>query len=142
MPIQFPVRPGTILLCNYATGFRPPEMVKRRPVIVVSPCLPHRDRLCAVAPLSTTAPAREVPYICRLELRIPLPPPFGALVCWAKADVIATMGFDRLDLFRTKRDFSGKRKYLHPRISDDDLRRVRVAVLHGLGLGGLTMHLP
>ena len=141
MPIQFPVAPGTILLCDYS-GFRPPEMIKRRPVVVISPRLPHRDHLCAVVPLSTTAPGRNVPYVCRLELAIGLPPPFdGERLCWAKADMVATVGFGRLDLFRTGRDVTRRRQYLHPRLSAADLQRVRAAVLHGLGLGDLTAHL-
>ena len=138
MPLLFPVLPGTILLCDYTRGFRLPEMVKRRSVIVISPRLPHRDYLWAVVPLSTTAPARDVAYVCRLELARPLPPPFDAAVCWAKADMVATVGFERLDLFRTGRDRTGRRQYLHPRLSDADLTRVRAAVLHGLGLGSLT----
>src|SRR5437773_1314132 len=137
MPLLFPVPPGTILLCDYTRGFRLPEMVKRRPAIVISPRLPHRDYLWAVVPLSTTAPARDVAYVCRLELARPLPPPFDAAVCWAKADMVATVGFERLDLFRTGRDRTGRRQYLHPRLSDADLTRVRAAVLHGLGLGSL-----
>src|SRR5207248_7318416 len=125
MPIQFPVAPGTILLCDYS-GFRPPEMIKRRPVVVISPRLPHRDHLCAVVPLSTTAPGRNVPYVCRLELAIGLPPPFdGERLCWAKADMVATVGFGRLDLFRTGRDVTRRRQYLHPRLSAADLQRVR-----------------
>ncbi|WP_198669160.1 type II toxin-antitoxin system PemK/MazF family toxin [Elioraea thermophila] len=61
MPILYPVAAGTILLCDDDTGFRPPEMVKRRPVVVVSPRLPHRDGLATVVPLSTTAPREPVP---------------------------------------------------------------------------------
>jgi uncharacterized protein YifN (PemK superfamily) len=138
MPIHFPVAPGTILLCDYR-GFRAPEMVKRRPVVVISPRLPHRDMLCSVVPLSTTAPSKDLPYVCRLDLPIALPAPFDTeRVCWAKADMVATVSFSRLDLFRTARDFSGKRRYLRPRLPDEDLRRVRAAVLHGLGLGSLT----
>jgi mRNA interferase MazF len=143
MPIQFPVAPGTILLCDYSGGFRPPEMVKRRPVIVVSPRLQHRDNLCAVVPLSTTPPVPELlPYVCRLDLEKPLPSPFDAATCWAKADMIATVGFARLDLFRTERDReTGRRRYYHPRLPAAELVRVRAAVLHGLGLGHLTPHL-
>lgn len=138
MPIQFPVAPGTILLCDYTGGFRPPEMVKRRPVVVVSPRLPRRDYLCAVVPLSTEPPPPGVLYACQIELERPLPEPFDATVCWAKADMLATVGFGRLDLFRTARDFTGRRQYLHPRLSPPDLKRVRVAMLYGLGLGPLT----
>lgn len=141
MAIQYPVSPGTLLLCNYDTGFNPPEMVKRRPAVVISPRLPRRDGLCTVVPLSTTPPDHDVPYQCRIELPAPLPEPFTALVVWAKADMMATVGFQRLDLFRTARDQSGRRKYLTPKLPPDDLLRVRVSVLHALGLSDLTKFL-
>jgi mRNA interferase MazF len=31
MPLKFHPEPGTILICDYTTGFIAPEMVKRRP---------------------------------------------------------------------------------------------------------------
>src|SRR3546814_2449978 len=37
---------GTILTCNFDAGFKEPEMVKRRPVIVVSPKISIRAGLC------------------------------------------------------------------------------------------------
>jgi mRNA interferase MazF len=67
-----------------------------------------------------------------------LPAPFDSIVFWAKADMLATVAFARLDLFRTPRDQTGKRRYLHPKVSDADLARVRDCVLHALGLGSLT----
>jgi uncharacterized protein YifN (PemK superfamily) len=141
MPIKFPVGPGTLLLCDYTGGFQEPEMVKRRPVVVISPRLPHRNGLCTVVPLSTSPPQRDVPYVCRLELAQPLPAPFDSTTAWAKADMLATVGFHRLDLFRTGRDQYGKRKYLHPVLAPADLARVRSAVLHALGIGALTSEL-
>ena len=59
----------------------------------------------------------------------PLPAPFDAPICWAKADMIATVAFRRLELFRTARDPGGRRQYLRPRLSGDDLKRVRAATL-------------
>lgn len=53
---------------------------------------------------------------------------------WAKCDMIATVGFDRLDLLRTGRDNHGRRKYLHPRISEADFERVINGVMSALGL--------
>jgi uncharacterized protein YifN (PemK superfamily) len=120
MPIQFPVAPGTLLLCNYDTGFRPPEMVKRRPAVVISPRLPHRHNLCTVVPLSTTAPEREVDYVCQVAAPMPLPAPWDKPVMWVKADMLATVCLDRLDLFRTGRDQYGKRRYLHPQLPPAD----------------------
>jgi uncharacterized protein YifN (PemK superfamily) len=139
LSIQFPVAPGTILLCDYDSGFRPPEMVKRQPVIAVSPRLPHRDGLVTVVPLSTTPPQWPVAYVCELELPVPLPAPFAAPVVWAKADMLATVGFGRLDLFRTERDHGGRRKYLHPRLNAEDLARVRHAICQALGIYPLTL---
>ena len=137
MPLQYSVAPGTILLCNYSTGFQPPEMVKLRPAVVVSPRLPHRDRLCTVVPLSGTPSLLTVVYQCRIALEQPLPDPFPQSIWWVKADMIATVGFDRLDLFRTKRDQTGKRKYLQPKVSKAILDEIYTAILHGLGLGDL-----
>jgi uncharacterized protein YifN (PemK superfamily) len=138
LPIQFPVARGTILLCDYSTGFRPPEMVKRRPAVVISHRLPHRDGLATVVPLSTTPPRHPVPYICEMVLSAPLPAPFTALVMWAKADMLATVAFGRLDLFRTSRDASGRRRYLHPRLPPADIARIEAAICHALGLPILT----
>lgn len=140
MPMKFHPAPGTIVLCDYnAGGFKPPEMVKLRPAVIVSPRLPRRDWLCAVVPLSGSVDeARPLDYVVRLELPEALPDPFPQTVWWAKCDHVATVGFARLDLFRTGRDHTGKRRYLQPRLSPDNLARVRAGVLYGLGLGALT----
>jgi len=126
MGIKYPVGVGTILLCNYDMGgFRAPEMVKRRPAIVISPRLPYRDGLCTVVPISSDDGVRETDYIVKLEFKPALPEPFSYEVAWAKCDMLATVSFERLDLFRTERDQTGKRKYLHPKISTVDLARIR-----------------
>jgi len=135
MAIQHPVAPGTLLLCDYSLGgFREPEMVKRRPAIVISPRLPYRDRLCTVIPLSSSPGARELDYIVRLEMARPLPEPFDYAVVWAKCDMMATVSFERLDLFRTSRDHTGKRQYLQVKLPVADLQRVRRGVLSALGI--------
>ena len=135
MPIRYAVAPGTLLLCDFSKGgFRAPEMVKRRPAVVVSPRLPYRDGLCAVVPLSTTPPAHEVAYAVKIELEAPLPAPFDFPVCWAKCDMIATVAFERLDLFRTARDASAKRKYFTPKLSQDLFEAVQRGILAGLGI--------
>jgi mRNA interferase MazF len=135
MPILYPVKPGTLLLCDYSLGgFREPEMVKRRPAIVVSPRLPHRDNLCAVVPLSSKPGARELDYIVKLQLREQLPAPFELQTVWAKCDMLATVSFARLDLFRTSRDQSGKRRYIQPRLPEADWKRIQQRILFALGL--------
>jgi mRNA interferase MazF len=140
MGIKHPVGVGTVLLCDYNRGgFHPPEMIKRRPAIVISPRLPYRDGLCTVVPLSSDDDGRTVDYVVRLEFKPPLPAPFSYEVAWAKCDMLATVGFDRLDLFHTERDQEGKRKYLHPKLAPADLERVKKGVLFALGMGNLTL---
>ncbi len=57
-----------------------------------------------------------------------------ALSCWAKADMVATVSFQRLDMFRTDRDQFGKRKYLSPRLSEDDFAKIKDCIRAVLGL--------
>ena len=135
MAIQFALPPGTIVLCDYSMGgFRPPEMVKTRPAIIISPRLRHRDGLCSVVPISGTFDGAELPYIVRLQFPRPLPYPFPNDVFWAKCDMIATVGFGRLDMFHTDRDQTGRRKYLRPELSLGQMDEVRNGIRHALGL--------
>lgn len=134
--MKYPVKPKTLLLCDYSKGgFQPPEMVKRRPAVVLMGALPGRANLHTVVPLSGTASAANCLYQCKIVLAEPLPEPFDETVWWVKADMIATVGLDRLDLFQTKRDQYGKRKYLtNLRMGDEQFEKVKDAVLHALGL--------
>jgi len=136
MPLKFPVSPRTILLCNYSLGgFRPPEMVKLRPAVVIVGRLPRRDGLHTVVPLSGSESDPRNLYHCRIELKEPLPEPFAEKIWWVKADMIATVGFERLDLFRTARDASGKRKYLsNLKVSEEQFATIKEAIRHALGL--------
>lgn len=70
-----------------------------------------------------------------------MPKPWETARVWVKADMVATVGFHRLDLIRIGKDQEGKRKYLQTAISDDDLQAIRRCVLHTLGLAALTPHL-
>src|ERR1700681_4917614 len=100
MGIKFPVGVGTILLCDYSRGgFQPPEMVKKRPAVVVSPRLPHRNALCGVVPISGEPNAHATSYEIKLKFAPPLPYPFSYEFGWAKCDMVATVSFERLDLF-------------------------------------------
>jgi mRNA interferase MazF len=98
-------------------------MVKRRPAIVISPRLPHRDHLCTVVPLSSSPGVKELDYIVRLQLAPPLPEPVSFEILWVKCDMPATVSFERLDLFRTGRDHTGKRRYLQPKLPEVDFQR-------------------
>jgi len=71
MPIRYALSPKTIVLCDFDKGgFRSPEMVKRRPAIVLVGRLPRRDNLHTVVPLSGTASHPDCVYHCQIELAV------------------------------------------------------------------------
>jgi mRNA interferase MazF len=76
--------------------------------------------------------------VVRLELATALPDPFPQKVWWAKCDMIATVAFERLDLFRSGRDANGRRRYFEPRIFEHQFDEVRQGILNGLGFVNLT----
>lgn len=141
MGLKFDPPPGQILICEFPEGFKEPEMVKTRPVMVVSPRLKQRNGLCSVVPLSTTPPDRIQNWHYLLKLDRPLPSPWSADEQWVKADMLTTVSYHRLNLIPTKRDHEGKRKYLTIIVKHDELKAIRKCLLHGLGLGQLTNYL-
>lgn len=141
MPLAYYPAPGEIVLCNYGTGFISPEMVKLRPVVIVSPRLRRRADLVSVVPLSTTPPNPPEPHHCSITLAVALPRPFDQPQMWAKCDMVATVALSRLDRFRDGRSPGGARRFRTGRVAADQLVEIRRAILHGLGLGSLTIHL-
>lgn len=139
MAIQYHPKPGTILVCDFTTGFKVPEMVKKRPVIVLSPQISQRAGLCTIVAISTDPPRIKLPYHC--ELLVDLPPPWDEGPNWVKGDMIYSVGFHRLDLIRIGRDQEHKRIYNLFVLDSGNLREVRRCVLCGLGLAGLTRNL-
>lgn len=122
-----------VLICDFDTGFRPPEMVKRRPVVVLSPRR-HNAQTCIVAPLSTTAPEPPEAYHFLLDPES-LPQQLRHTPAWAKCNMIAAVALDRLDRVRDGRDFLGRRKYVARHVSKTDLAEIRARVLIALGIG-------
>ena len=89
--------PGTIVLCDFGDpkkggSFRPPEMIKRRPVVVVSPKIARRSGLCTVVCLSTTAPDPVLPFHRAITIDPPLPAPRERGVNWIKGDMVYAVG--------------------------------------------------
>jgi uncharacterized protein YifN (PemK superfamily) len=134
MPLTIHPERGMIVQCLYAPGFKPPEMVKKRAVIVVSPRLRKRDQLCAVVPLSTTNPTPVMPYHHRIKFSPTLPFPYEAEECWVKGDMLNTVGFHRLSPLFLGKDHEGKRRYIFPKLSAEDMAAVETCVLAGLGI--------
>ncbi|MCB9949135.1 MAG: type II toxin-antitoxin system PemK/MazF family toxin [Rhodospirillaceae bacterium] len=129
---------GTVLICDFTTGFTVPEMVKRRPVVVISPKVRARHGLCTVVSLSTTAPNPIMPYHCQIDLLPRLPPPFRNDGVWVKGDMINAVGFHRLDFVRLGKRPDGRRIYLYDPLNDDTIKRIRECVLRAIGLASLT----
>ena len=130
MPLQYFPRAGQVLMCDFK-GFEPPEMVKPRPVIIISPKLPSRSQIATVVPISTTAPNKETLYAIRLSKNYH-PKEEDDYPCWAKCDMVMNLCVDRLDGFKI-----GRRKWANPRCTGEDLQAVKLGVIHGLGMGGL-----
>jgi uncharacterized protein YifN (PemK superfamily) len=137
MPIRHLSAAGANLRCDYSPGFVPPEMVKRRPVVVVSPKLPNRSNLCTVVPLSPSPPEHPAPFHLHLLLPAGLPPPYTSTSCWVKADMVATVSLHRLSFFQDGRGHTGARNYLRPTVSAAELRAIRVCIAHALGMSAL-----
>lgn len=132
MALSYHPEIGTIVICDF-DGIEP-EMVKRRPAVTISPRFRHREGLCTVVPLSTTEPEPIMPYHYKLKLDEPLPPPYDSPFHWVKADMLATVSFNRLFLPRKGKDDKGKREYVVKVVEEIDLRNIRECVLHALGL--------
>lgn len=123
MPLPYHPVPGTIVICDYTTGFRPPEMVKRRLAITISPKLKRRNNLVAVIPLSATCPTPLEDWHHRVDLLIPAP--WGDGPRWAACDHVATVAYDRVNLPYTKHPVTGTRTFVQIELADEvaELRR-------------------
>ena len=139
MSLPFQPKPRTVVYCDFS-GYIAPEIIKRRPVIVLA-AHKRNSRLVAVVPLSTTRPDPVEAHHYRL-LRNPLPDRSVAEV-WAKCDLVAVVSTERLDLIRTGRRLAnGRREFLEVRIGLDQFDSIRRGVAAALGLISLSAPTP
>jgi uncharacterized protein YifN (PemK superfamily) len=131
MPLSFQPKPRTVLYCDFA-GYVAPEIVKRRPVIVLN-AHKRNSKLVTVVPLSTTQPDPIESYHHQLHQN-PVPGQAAARV-WAKCDLVAVVSTARLALIRAGRDPNGKREYVIPKIGLEQFDTIRRGVASALGLG-------
>lgn len=145
MAITFFPKPGDILLCDFSTGFKEPEMVKsNRPVLVLSPCIQGRAGLATVAALSTVAPEPVCSYHYKIPRKsLPQTGNFQERDTWLKGDMIYSVGFHRLNRIKLgKRDrVTGKRMYFCNRLGREQMKIVYECVLCGLGLWHVSDYL-
>lgn len=129
--IQFQPSPGQILVCQFGIGFRAPEMVKTRPVLVISTKQSPWTKLCVVVPISSTPPNPILDHHYLL--------PQGLLPrdkyknAWIKGDMVMAVGSHRLDRIKL-----GNRSYGSPRVPPQVLEEARKCVLCAIGLKSLT----
>lgn len=142
MAITFHPPAGQILMCDFA-GFKEPEMVKKRPVIVVTGQISGRGKLATIVPLSTAEPERIRAYHYKIPKEsMPMLGHFQSKDSWVKGDMIYTVGFDRLSLIMLgKRGNDGKRLYFKEKLSQAHISKIHQCILHGLNLGKLGIHL-
>lgn len=128
MPLYSQPKEGSVLMCDF-TGFIEPEMIKRRPVVVIARNRLN-NKLVTVVPLSTTEPYALQAHHHQLSVN-PLPDKQG-IQCWAKADMVATISTERMD--RVKIKTPAGRQYVMPVVSAFDLAAIRRCVVHALQL--------
>lgn len=128
-------RAGSVFWMDFNQfGFEAPEMVKRRMVVVVSSrTLKRNPELVTVVPLSATPPMHanarhnvplEKTYYWGLKSGNPL---------WAKCDMLMTVSTRRLEQVNTATE-PGQNHLPVPELARDDLRRVRLGVVHAIDL--------
>lgn len=129
MPLAFHPSPGTIVICDFTTGFRVPEMVKIRPVVVISPRARTSTGLATVVPLSSVSPSPLQPWHFLLPPGC-YPPARGSM--WAKCNMLATVALFRLDRVSVRVD--GVRSYRTFQMEPAELAAVMAGVKAALGL--------
>ena len=130
MAIKYHPDAGEILICDFK-GLNPPEMVKKRPVINLTPRYRRSGGLCLVVPLSTTAP--DPVQLWHRRLHVNLPAPYQNPEVWIKGDFLYTVSYERLFPFFQGKDQSGKRQYVYPALTPKELDAVWRCVLYGMG---------
>ena len=128
-------------MCDFNKGFVPPEMVKRRPVVVISHKIRRRADLCTIVALSTTAPEERMPYHGIIRLPERCPEWMRRNDVWVKGDMVYSVSFKRLDLIRLGKGIDGKRIYDYRPLHPELMSIVDRCVLSGMGFSQLTKHL-
>lgn len=125
MALTFQPKPKTVVMCDFA-GFIVPEMVKVRPVVILSKHK-HNRHLVTIVPLSTTEPTKLEDHHHELSTN-PLPDKPHAS-CWAKCDMIYTVALARLDRYQI-----GKNQFVTPTLAQSDFDAIRAGVVSSLNL--------
>lgn len=134
-PLPYHPKQGEVLRCDYS-NLVDPEMSKVRWVVVVSPKFLNRPSLCTVVPLSTSPPRKIENYHVLLD-KDPAPKSVQGTAVWAKCDMLMTVSFARLSAYHDGRRADGRRNYVNLYVSIQELGRIKLGILHGIGLASL-----
>jgi mRNA interferase MazF len=129
MSLQFHPKPGAIVLADFPTDYLHGEMVKRRPVIVVSKRFVRGRQACAtVVPISMTAPhVVEAHHVVVPATAMPKGLRDKAGTRFAICNCVNTLSLARMDLVAGPR-IGGRRSYETTQVSSELLLVVRRAV--------------
>ena len=134
MTLLYHPRIGDVVMCEFPHCLRKPEIVKKRPVIVMTREHKGRPSLCTVVPLSTTEPRPPREYHVKID-EAGLPKSLRSRHHWAKCDMLYTLCLDRLDRVQSGRDrTTGQRIYETGRITIDEIAQIRTAILYALSI--------
>lgn len=127
--ITFSPTEGTVLVCDFSIGFRPPEMIEKRPCVVISRERSNRG-LCVVVPISSTQSRdpRAIAVAITTEKY-----PFLRKDSWAKCHAPSTVSITRLSMMRDAQTGRG----LDTRdtmLDATDLAAVRLGVARFIGI--------
>jgi uncharacterized protein YifN (PemK superfamily) len=128
--LNYQPKPGAIVKCDF-TGYLIPEIVKKRPVLVIHS---HKSnsRLVTVVPISATAPTKIDFYHYELDLAVEstIEPYLSSCKRWFKCDLVYVVSIERMDRFKNR--VTGTRGT--PQISSRALHTVKAMVKLANGL--------
>jgi uncharacterized protein YifN (PemK superfamily) len=131
MALPYHPKRGEVLICDFDSGFQPPEMVKKRPAVVVSVKASHGRKLCTVVPFSTTEANPPSAWHHALP-HVRVPGWQAAGVIWAKCDMLTTVSFWRLNKPYVKTHHG--RAFRELVLTEPDMRAIDSCIRHYLGL--------
>lgn len=119
--LKYQPKAGSIVKCDFK-GFIVPEIIKTRPVLVISS---HKSnsKLVTVIPLSATAPTNIEYYHLELDLKAEsnIEPFLFNCKRWFKCDLIYVVSIERMDRYKNR--ITGKRDT--PQVSQRTLKTVK-----------------
>lgn len=134
MPLQYPPDRGEVLICDFENYLPKGEMVKQRPVIVLSPRIAQRRDIVTVVALSTTEPLTYLNYHLEITFDPPYSKKYSSMTMWLKGDMLYTMNLSRLSRPHSKDPQTGERSYPIRIIDASVMKDVERCVLAGLGI--------